>query len=182
MKEPGGSTLLEDSWRKEMGLNTLEDVLLHGMKDLLSAEKQFRQALPKLAKAAEDKELASAFLEHRDETVEQISRLERCFKILDRSPRAEKCKAAEGLVEEGAGVIEEDGEGVPKDVTLSSAGRKTEHYEIASYEDVLSCARTLGQTEIAELLEATLKEEEAAAQKLKTIGERLASSNGFAVS
>lgn len=163
-----------------MALNTLEDVLLHGMKDLLSAEKQFRQALPKLAKAAEDEELANAFLEHRDETVEQISRLERCFKILDRSPRAEKCKAAEGLVEEGAGVIEEDGEGPSKDVTLTSAGRKTEHYEIASYEDVVGCAKTLGQTEIAELLSMTLKEEQAAAQKLKAIGERLAKARSAA--
>lgn len=159
-----------------MGLNTLEDVLLHGMKDLLSAEKQFRQALQKLAKGAEDEELASAFKEHREETVEQISRLDRCFKLLNKTARSEKCDAAEGLIEEGAGVLEEEGETPAKDVMLAAAGRKTENYEIASYEDVVNWAKALGHSEVAKLLEVTLKEERAADQKLKKIGARLAKS------
>ena len=36
-----------------MAISNLEDVLHHAMKDLLSAEKQFRDALPKLAEADE---------------------------------------------------------------------------------------------------------------------------------
>ena len=70
-----------------MALNQLEDVLVHGLKDLLSAEKQIRQALPKLADAAEDSDLSAAFRDHRTETENQIVRLERCFELLGRTPR-----------------------------------------------------------------------------------------------
>lgn len=159
-----------------MSLNNLEDALYHGMKDLLSAEKQFRDALPKLAEAAEDDELSTAFQHHREETVEQISRLERGFELLGRTERSEKCEAAEGLTKEGEEVIEEDGEPGARDVMLTAAGRKTEHYEIASYEDAVAWARQLGQTELADLLGMTLEEERNAAKKLEQIGRRLAGS------
>lgn len=157
-----------------MSFKNLEDVLYHGMKDLLSAEKQFRDALPKLAECAEDPELSDAFREHREETLTQIDRLERGFALLGRAERSEKCKAADGLVAEGDGIVEEDGEAPAKDVMLTAAGRKVEHYEIASYEDCVRWARLLGQDELAALLEETLQEEKAASKKLAAISERLA--------
>lgn len=157
-----------------MSLKQLDDVLIHGLKDLLSAEKQFRQALPKLAKAAEDEELTRVFEDHQAETENQIMRLEQCFELLGRASRSEKCEAASGLTKEGEEVIEEDGEAPAKDVMLTAAGRKTEHYEIASYEDAVNWARTLGESKVVDLLEATLAEERAAAGKLERIGKRLA--------
>lgn len=160
-----------------MSLKTMEDVLYHGLKDLLSAEKQFRDALAKLAKEAEDEELSEAFTMHREETIEQISRLEKCFEHLGRAERSEKCEAAAGLAKEGEEIIEEDGEAPAKDVMLTAAGRKTEHYEIASYEDCVNWASQLGQKEVAQLLTQTLEEEREAARKLQQIGERLASAN-----
>jgi ferritin-like metal-binding protein YciE len=158
-----------------MGLSTLEDVLYHEVKDLLSAEKQFRDALPKLAKAAEDRELQDAFERHHEETINQIARLEKCFKLLGRAERSEKCEAAAGITKEGESVIEEEGESPAKDVMLAAAGRKTEHYEIASYEDAVVWAQQLNQQDIASLLTETLREERAASEKLQRIGERLAS-------
>lgn len=157
-----------------MGLDTLEDVLYHGMKDLLSAEKQFRDALPKLAEAAEDDELATAFRDHQDETKTHIDRLEKGFKLLGRAERSEKCDAADGLTAEGEDVIKEDGEPRAKDVMLTAAGRKTEHYEIASYEDVVNLSRLLAHPDLADLMQETLDEERAAAKKLEKIGKRLA--------
>lgn len=161
-----------------MALNTIEDVLYHGMKDLLSAEKQFKAALPKLAKAASDDQLTEAFKEHLGETKTQIERLEKGFKLLGRAKRSEKCEAADGLTEEGEEVIEEEGEPGPKDVMLCAAGRKTEHYEIASYEDAVSLAKQLGHSELADLLSETLKEEKAAAKKLESIAKRIAKKSG----
>ena len=157
-----------------MSLSTLEDVLYHGLKDLLSAEKQFRDALPKLAEAAEDEELQQAFTAHQTETVEQISRLEKCFEMLGRAERSEKCEAASGLTKEGSEVIEEEGEAPAKDVMLTAAGRKVEHYEIASYSDAVAWAKQLGKEDIASLLSQTLQEERKAAEKLERIGNRLA--------
>ncbi len=158
---------------KIMSLTTLESVLNHALKDLLSAEKQFRDALPKLSEAAANRELASALLEHRDETVHHIERLERCFELLGKSPRSEKCEAAEGLVEEGKSIIEEGGEGPSFDVAIVGAARKVEHYEIVSYADACEYAKNLGHQELENVLRETLQEEQVTDSKLHKLGERL---------
>ena len=46
-----------------------------------------------------------------------------------------------------------------------------EHYEIAAYGTARTFANLLGEKEIAQLLEATLKEEKAADAKLTSIAE-----------
>ena len=157
-----------------MNVKNMEDVLYHGIKDLLSAERQIKDALPELAKAAEDEELADAFNKHQSETEEQISRLEKCFDLLGRTQTSEKCKAADGLIKEGEDIIDGDGKAPAKDVLLTAAGRKTQHYEIASYNDAINWANCLGRDEIASLLKETLKEEEAADAEFEKIGRRLA--------
>lgn len=158
-----------------MGLSSYEDVLYHALKDLMSAEKQFRDALPKLAKAADDADLTSAFEAHRDQTETHISRMERAFELLGKPQRSEKCDAAEGLVKEGKGLIEEDGEAPFKDIALAAGGRKVEHYEIVSYMDAIQHAKGLGHGELADLLSETLAEEQAADQELERISQSLAS-------
>ncbi|MGB7011830.1 MAG: DUF892 family protein, partial [Pseudolabrys sp.] len=47
-----------------MKLETLKDLYILELKDLCSAEKQIIKALPKMAKAANNKELAAGFEEH----------------------------------------------------------------------------------------------------------------------
>ena len=155
-----------------MSISTLTDVLHHSMKDLLSAEKQFRDALPKLAEAAENEELATAFRDHLEETVGHIDRLERGFKILGKPVRAETCEAAKGLVAEGKSAIEEEGEA--SDLLLTGAGRKVEHYEIVSYEDAVEHAKACGFDDLAALLGETLAEERQADKKLHALGKQLA--------
>jgi ferritin-like metal-binding protein YciE len=59
-----------------MKLNTLEDLYVHELKDLFSAEQQIIKALPKMAKAASSKELASGFQEHLEQTKGHAQRLE----------------------------------------------------------------------------------------------------------
>ncbi len=156
-----------------MAISNLKDVLHHSMKDLLSAEKQFRDALPKLAEAAESEELATAFRDHREQTVGHIERLERGFELLGKSARSETCEAAKGLVAESKSAIEEEGEGEAKDLLLTGAGRKVEHYEIVSYEDAVAHAKACGLDDLAALLGETLDEERKADEKLHALGQRL---------
>jgi ferritin-like metal-binding protein YciE len=156
-----------------MSITNLEDVLHHEMKDLLSAEKQFRDALPKLAEAAESKELAAAFREHREQTVSHIERLERGFELLGKAARSEVCEAAQGLVAEGKSAIEEEGEGEAKDLLLTGAGRRVEHYEIVSYADAVEHAKACGLDDLAALLGKTLDEERKADEKLHALGQRM---------
>ncbi len=154
-----------------MKLESLRELLVDELKDLYSAENQLLKALPKMAKAAASPELKAAFEEHLEETKGQVDRLVTIFEQLEGSPKGKKCKAMEGLVEEGSEFIEAEGEDSVKDAALICAAQKVEHYEIASY----GCARTfatlLGLDEVADLLQETLDEEGNADKKLTELAE-----------
>lgn len=142
------------------------------LKDLYSAEKQLTKALPKMAKAATNESLKQAFADHLTETEGQIERLEKIFQQLDVSyARVEKCKAMEGLIEEGQDIMEEGLEPEVLDAALICAAQKVEHYEIAGYGCARTFAQQLGHAEIADLLQETLDEEGTADKKLTEIAE-----------
>ncbi len=150
---------------------TLDDLFLHNLKDIYNAEKQLVKALPKMAKGATSENLRTAILDHLQETHGQVERLEQVFQLLDVGARGIKCAAMEGLVEEGAEVLEDDFEGAVRDAAIIAAANKVEHYEIATYGTLISFARLLGHGDIEELLQATLDEEKAADQKLTELAE-----------
>jgi ferritin-like metal-binding protein YciE len=144
------------------------------LKDLYSAEKQLTKALPRMAKAATNEDLKEAFESHLEETEGQIQRLETIFKQLDVSyTRVEKCKAMEGLIEEGKEIMEEGLEPDVLDAALICAAQKVEHYEIAGYGCARTLAQLLGHDDIANLLQETLDEEGNADKKLTEIAERV---------
>jgi len=140
-------------------LTSPKDLLVEELKDLYSAENQLMKALPRLAKAAESEELKSAFETHLEETKVHIERLEKIMEQLDESPKGKKCKAMEGLVEEGKEMMEEEGEPAVLDLGLISAAQKVEHYEIAGYGTARTLAELVGETRIAKTLQQTLDEE-----------------------
>lgn len=145
----------------------LKELFTDELKDIYWAEKHLTKALPKMKKSATSEELASAFEDHLSVTEKQIERLEKVFELLDMTPRAKKCEAMEGLVKESQSVIEE----LPKgsaviDAALIISGQKVEHYEIAAYGSLVQLAKTMGENEIAGLLQQTLDEEKQADQLL----------------
>ncbi len=154
-----------------MKMESLHDLLIAELKDIYSAENQILKALPKMAKGASSDELKAAFKAHLEETRGQVERLDRIFGILEASPRGKKCKAMEGLVEEGKDLLQEDAEPSVMDAALIAAAQKVEHYEIASYGCVRTWANRLGLEEVANLLEETLNEEKATDLKLTELAE-----------
>lgn len=154
-------------------LTTIKDLLESEIKDLYSAEKQLTKAIPTMAKGSNNEELASAFKAHLKETEGQITRLERVAKLLDTTPTGKKCKGMEGVIEEGAEVLEEDGDENVLDLGIIGAGSRVEHYEMAGYTTAINLAKQLGNSEVASLLSDSLNEEEAAEEKLRKIGQQL---------
>jgi ferritin-like metal-binding protein YciE len=154
-----------------MALDTLQELMIEQLQDLLSAEKQLVKALPKMAEAAQSPELQQAFEEHLAATETHVSRLEQAFGELGETARAKKCKGMEGLIEEGQEMIKEKGEPAVKDAGLIAAAQRVEHYEIAGYGTVHAMATELGLTTVAQLLEATLNEEKEADQLLTELAE-----------
>jgi ferritin-like metal-binding protein YciE len=154
-----------------MKLESLQELLIDELKDLYSAENQLVKALPKMAKAASSPELKAAFEEHLEETKEQVKRLVTIFAQLDGTAKGKKCKAMEGLIEEGSDFIEAEGDESVKDAALICAAQKVEHYEMAGYGCARTFAQLLGLNEVADLLQETLDEEGNADKKLTELAE-----------
>jgi ferritin-like metal-binding protein YciE len=152
-----------------MKLNSLQDLLVEELKDLYSAESQLIRALPKMAKAASSESLREAFEHHLEETQVQLERLEQIFERLEIKPGRKKCKAMEGLVEEGKDVIAEDAEPMVHDAALIASAQRVEHYEMAGYGCAKAFALLLDDQATADLLDETLQEESAANEKLTEI-------------
>jgi ferritin-like metal-binding protein YciE len=149
-----------------MKLDTLKSLYFHELKDLYSAEKQLIKALPKMAKAASNKELSAGFEKHLEETKAQAVRLEQLLESHGQTTRGPKCKAMAGLVEEGAELMEEEGDPEVIDAGLIVSAQKVEHYEIAGYGSARTFAELIGDTEGAKVLQQTLDEESATDAKL----------------
>jgi ferritin-like metal-binding protein YciE len=149
-----------------MKLETLKDLYIHELKDLYSAEKQIIKALPKMVKAATNKQLATGFEEHFKQTKEHVARLEKILTSHDESTRGPKCEGMEGLLKEGEEMIEEDAEEEVRDAGLIAAAQRVEHYEMAGYGCARTYAELLEDRDGAQLLQTTLTEESDTDKKL----------------
>lgn len=152
-----------------MKLNSLKKLYVDQLKDLYSAENQLIDALPKMAESASSPDLQQAFREHLNTTKKHVDRIEQVFSGLEFSPRGERCKAMEGLIEEGTEMMQEEGEPDVIDAGLIAAAQRVEHYEIAGYGTARKYASMLGYQEAADLLQQTLDEEYDADNKLDKI-------------
>lgn len=150
-------------------IGTLHDLFVHQLNDLYGAEKQLLQALPKMVQNSTSEDLQTAFEDHLEVTKTQVSRLEQVFKLLGMSAKAIKCKAMEGLIEEGSELIDEEIDPQVLDAGLIAAAQRIEHYEISAYGTAAEYARALQLSEIADLLEKTMSEEKDADKALSVL-------------
>ncbi|HSX65346.1 MAG TPA: ferritin-like domain-containing protein, partial [Pseudoxanthomonas sp.] len=140
--------------------------------DIYSAEKQLTKALPRLARAATNPNLAAAFETHLEETNGQIERIDKVVELLEIRLKRVKCAAMEGLVEEGKEIIDTIEKSPLRDAALIGGAQKVEHYEIAAYGTLAALAKQLGYKDALPLLLETLKEEKATDEKLTMLAEQ----------
>jgi ferritin-like metal-binding protein YciE len=156
-------------------LNDPRELFLHELGDVLYAERTLLKTLPKLQEEASDEELAVGFEEHLEQTRQHVKNVEQAFEKLSEKPSAEKCPGIDGIKKEHDDFVAK--ESPSQDVLdsfLTGTGARTEHYEIAAYEGLVTMAEAMGETEVAELLTENLEQEKEALEKLKMIGKRLA--------
>jgi Mn-containing catalase len=177
MSRNGSGPRIESEASDASEPETIHELLVEQLRDLLHAEKQLVKALPKMVKAAKSKGLAELFEEHLQETEGQVERLNAGLKLLDAPARAKPCKGMIGLLEEGDEVIadgkKKDHAGA--DLALIGAAQKVEHYEIAGYTTARNLAQQLKIPALIQLLQLTLAEEENADQLLNQIARPLMS-------
>ncbi|WP_087753799.1 YciE/YciF ferroxidase family protein [Paraburkholderia caledonica] len=151
---------------------TIDDLFVHMLSDIYSAEKQLTKALAKLSRAASGPQLSEAFKMHLEETQGQVERIDKVVETSGVKLKRMKCVAMEGLIEEGQELIDEMEKGAVLDAGLVAAAQKVEHYEIAAYGSLCAIGKQLGFTEAVNLLKETLEEEKATDLKLTEFAER----------
>lgn len=153
---------------------TLEDLFLETLKDVYHGEKQALRAYPRIVKAVDDDDLKQALEAHRDETEQQIERLDQVFEMLGKAARGKSCEAVQGLIEETKEVMS-DFKGSPAlDAGVIAAAQAIEHYEIARYGTLRTWAKQLGMQDAAKLLQQTLDEESRTDETLTRLAEKAA--------
>lgn len=177
----GAKTTAKNSGAKSTGTLTksktgkmenseFHEFFIDELKDIYWAEKHLVKALPKMKKAATSPKLAAAFEKHTEETNKHIATLEQAFSLLDEKAQGKKCDAMEGLLKEADGIIEDTESGtLVRDAGLILAAQKVEHYEIATYGTLAAFAESMGHTDVAKLLQATLANEKATDAALSKI-------------
>jgi ferritin-like metal-binding protein YciE len=142
------------------------------LKDIFYAEKALLKALPKMRKAATTPQLQTSIEEHVRVTERQVQRLEQVFQAMGKRAQAKKCEAIEGLIKEGEEGVESTKEDTyTRDVAIIMSSQKIEHYEICAYGTLAQVARTMGNEQVARLLDETLQEEKEADRILTMVAE-----------
>lgn len=161
-----------------MASQTMSDpreLFLHELGDVLYAEQTLVKALPRLNEEASDEELAKGFADHLEETRQHVENVKLAFEELGEPAKAEKCPGIEGIKKEhDEFVANESPSPEVLDAFLTGAGARTEHYEIAAYEGLITMADAMGEAKVSELLTENLEQEKKALTTMKTIGKRLA--------
>jgi ferritin-like metal-binding protein YciE len=153
-------------------IQTMDDLLLHGLKDIYYAENQIVKSLPKLIDKATNRDLTKGLRDHLEETKNQIARLDQVFSKLGQEPQAVKCPAIDGLISEADEVAAEVSDKEVLDAAIVGAAQSVEHYEIARYGTLIAWAESVGHDDIVRLLKTNLNEEKAADKKLSTVAVR----------
>src|ERR1700689_3649573 len=175
--DPGAAPSIVTESSPPEAAEGVQELLVDELRDILHAEKQLTKALPKMAEAARFDQLRELFEVHLAETEEQVERLNECFELLGKTPRAKACKGMQGIIEEGQEVMQEGEkkDDAAADLALIGAAQRVEHYEISGYTTARNLAQQLRHSAVVSLLSKSLAEEENADQLLNQVARSLMS-------
>lgn len=152
-----------------MKLSTLQDLLIHQLRDLHSAETQLLRALPKVVDAASHQELRDAVEYHLEEILRQVNRLNDIFERLGAKRGRKKCKAMQGLLDEVREMYDADTPQAVHDAALIAGLQRIEHDEIAAYGCAMTFALALKDEDTADVRAESQEEEVRADEKLTEV-------------
>ncbi|HLI08332.1 MAG TPA: ferritin-like domain-containing protein [Ktedonobacteraceae bacterium] len=157
-----------------MAVQTPEQLFMHELGDIYSAERMILQMLPVMAQESNDQQVSQAFQTHEQQTRQQVQNLEQCFQILGQNPPQVICYAVAGIKQEHDTFLKDSpSQNVLTMFDLEGAD-KVEHYEIVSYKALIEQASLLGKTQCIPLLQQNLQQEEWMANTVERIEHQLA--------
>jgi ferritin-like metal-binding protein YciE len=173
MKSVATTELMKSEGMKVVEM-TLADLFEGTLKDIYFAERKILASLPKMVKAAQSTELKLALEKHRQQTEVHVERLVQVFNVIGVKPAGKTCAAINGILEDGANVIEEFKDTSALDAGMVAAAQAVEHYEITRYGTLKRWAQVLGLPDAVKLLDMTLREESQTDTDLSGLADQVA--------
>jgi ferritin-like metal-binding protein YciE len=153
-------------------MKSMNDLFLHFLQDIYYAEKQGLKALAKIGKNAENEDFKQFLQEHREESQDQIGKLEEVYQqVIGKKPRGKTCEAMNGLIAEVDEAISEGDKGPVLDAALIACVQAMKHYEIARIGALAAWAKQMGQDEAAATLHEIVEQDKDADDELSEIAE-----------
>jgi ferritin-like metal-binding protein YciE len=151
-----------------MAINTLQEKFQHGLEDIYDAEHQFLKGMEEMIAAATNPNLKAMINQHYEQTQGHVRNLEQVFNLLGMPAQRKPCDGARGILTEGQKLMKETS-GSPQvcDTAILGAADKVEHYEIASYRGLIAGAKLMGKSQVVNLLQQNLSQEEQTSQMIE---------------
>ena len=148
-----------------MPITRTQDLFAYEIGHIYDAEHRFLEGQQEMVQKAADQDLEKALQEHIEQTRLHIRNLEQVFDLLGQQPRRQTSYVAQWLVNEARQSIQQtQSEEAIRDCAINAAVIKVEHFEMGSYRSVVTGAQLMGQTEIADLLDQNMRQEEETAR------------------
>lgn len=159
-------------------MQTAHEFFIHGLTEMLCAERQLVEALGKQAEESSRPDLKKAFESHQKQTEKQVERLEQVLEELSEEAEETECKGIRGIIEEHDTFMEEEDPAEDiADIFNVGAASKVENYEICAYNDLIRLADMMGHKKASKLLNQNLKEEQQTAKKMESFAKKLKPEN-----
>ena len=143
-----------------MPINNAQELFLHDLCELYDAEHRFLEGQQEMAENAANGDLKGAIQNHIEQTEQHARNLERVFEVLGQEPERMTNEVAQGLVSEAQEGIQEAQTDALRDCAINASVIMVEHFEIGSYRGMVTAAQVMGQTEIVDLLNQNLSQEQ----------------------
>jgi len=151
-----------------MTTNDVEDMFVHQLERMYYVENRLVDTLDEMASEANNDKLQRGFADHRDETREQVERLERAFDALGHTPQESQSHVLDALQKEHEEFAAQSPDGELQDLFDMQAGMKTERFEITGYEGLLMLAKKIDVgDDVTDPLEDNLSEEKSTLRELE---------------
>lgn len=156
-----------------MKLRNLDDLFLCLLSDIYKVENQIVKDIPMLIKKVESEDLKEALQDHLSETKEQVLRLDRIFRSINKNPRENEWESdVINLFKDVQAFMTENSPSPLLDAAIIAIAQRIEHFEIATYGTLREFAKVLEHEEAYALLKETIKEEGHADKILTKIAEK----------
>ena len=154
-------------------IKTPRELFLHELGDILYVEERLEQeVLPKIMGEVRNDELRKGLEKHLEQTRQHVENVEEVFNKLGEQPQSEECIGFQGLKKEHEKLVGESAEQLIDLVAVGAVAR-TEHYEVAAYENLITMARGLDERDVVELLEKNMKDDKETLREVERLAEHL---------